>query len=78
MAIERKGAFTPKQEKFIDEVIVLKGAAEMLDGPAIQLADNVGLEAAKNALLKKYPNITESDIDGYVDLIFQAFGCSPE
>jgi len=55
MEEERKGILTPEQEKLIDELIVLKGAAEAVDGLAIKLIDNYGLEVLKNKVKEKYP-----------------------
>lgn len=55
MEEERKGILTPEQEKLIDDLIVLKGAAEAVDGLAIKLIDNYGLEALKNKVKEKYP-----------------------
>ena len=44
---ERKGFLTPNQEKGIDELVKLDGIAEALDGTAIKIADNQGLEQLK-------------------------------
>lgn len=52
----RKGFLTPQQEKQLDELIELSGIAESLDGPAISLADNQGLERIKSQIIEKYPD----------------------
>jgi hypothetical protein len=52
----RKGFLTPEQEKQIDGLVKLSGVAEALDGPAISLADNQGLERLKPAILAKWPD----------------------
>jgi hypothetical protein len=44
---ERKGFLTPEQEQKLDELIVLKGISETLDGTAIRLSDNLLLEKLK-------------------------------
>lgn len=44
---ERKGFLTPEQEQIVDDLIELKGIPEALDGTAIKLADNQGLEKLK-------------------------------
>jgi hypothetical protein len=52
----RKGFLTPEQEKQIDDLIEETGILEALDGPAISLVDNQGLERLKPAILAKYPD----------------------
>jgi hypothetical protein len=54
---ERKGFLTPEQEKKLDDLIELKGIAEALDGPAIKIADNLGLEKLKEKILKESPEV---------------------
>lgn len=54
---ERKGFLTPAQEKQLDALIKLDGIAESLDGPAISLADNQGLERLKSQITEKYPEM---------------------
>lgn len=54
MADERKGFLTPEQEKQLDELIKLEGIAEALDGPAISLVDNQGLERLKKQLVDRF------------------------
>jgi hypothetical protein len=44
---ERKGFLTPEQEQKLDEIIVLKGIGEAVDGVAIKVLDNQGLEKMK-------------------------------
>ena len=43
----RKGFLTPEQENQLDDLIVLKGISEVMDGPAIRLVDNLLLEKLK-------------------------------
>ena len=50
----RKGFLTPEQEKGVDKLIVLKGVAEALDGPAISLVDNQVLDRAKVKIVEKF------------------------
>ena len=68
---ERKGFLTPEQEKQLDEMIELKGIGEALDGPAIKIADNVGLQKLKEKLLAESPEILPM-IYMVVDEIFSA------
>lgn len=74
---ERKGFLTPDQEKLLDELIVLKGVSEALDGPAIRIADNVGLQKLKDKLLVESPEVLEL-IYMVVDEIFTALGSLEE
>ena len=50
MAEERKGFLTPQQEEILDKLIELKGIYEALDGPAIKIADNTGLQKVKESI----------------------------
>jgi len=52
----RKGFLTPEQEKQVDDLIQETGIIEALDGPAISLIDNQGLERLKGAIVEKYPD----------------------
>ncbi len=54
---ERKGFLTPEQEKKLDALIELKGIYEAMDGPAIKIADNVGLEKLKTKIEAENPGI---------------------
>ena len=67
----RKGFLTPEQEKQVDDLIELNGIAESLDGPAIKLLDNQGLERLKAGIVEKYPDILPT-IYEVVDAIFAA------
>lgn len=67
----RRGFFTPDQEKQLDDLIELKGIAETLDGPAIRLADNQGLELLKGKLEAISPDAVEIT-EQVVDAIFAA------
>jgi len=68
---ERIGFLTPEQEKKLDELIELKGISEALDGPAIKIADNVGLQKLKEKLLASQPDILPI-IYQIIDEIFAA------
>lgn len=68
---ERKGFLTPEQEKKLDSLIELKGISEALDGPAIKIADNVGLEKLKVKLEAEAPEILPI-IYQIIDEIFAA------
>jgi len=74
---ERKGFLTPDQEKKLDKLIELKGIAEAMDGPAIKIADNVGLEKLKAKLESESPEIIPI-IYQVVDEIFNALPDSAE
>lgn len=68
MAKERKGFFTPDQEKMLDDLYDGKGILEALDGVAIRLADNKGLEKLK----EKIPEDVLPVIYEIIDQIFIA------
>lgn len=60
MAESRKGILTPEQEAILEKVLKFNNKlAEVIDGPAIQLIDNQGLERAKQKLLEKAPESEE-------------------
>jgi hypothetical protein len=67
--MERKGFFTPEQEKQLDEFIKLEGIYEAVDGPAIKLADNVVLDKLKEKLSEKNPELTETVL-AIIDEVF--------
>jgi hypothetical protein len=54
---ERKGFLTPEQEKKLDTLIELKGIYEALDGTAIKIADNIGLEKLKAKITAENPDV---------------------
>ena len=54
---ERKGFLTPEQEEKLDNLIELRGIYEAMDGPAIRIADNKGLEALKQKIAEQYPEV---------------------
>ncbi|MFA5196162.1 MAG: hypothetical protein WC401_10230 [Bacteroidales bacterium] len=56
MSDTRKGFLTPEQEEKLDRVIKLNGVAESVDGIAIKLADNQGLERLKGQITEKWPD----------------------
>ena len=60
---DRKGFLTPEQEQKLDELIVLKGISETLDGTAIKLADNLLLEKLKVKIPAEYLPIVYDVID---------------
>jgi uncharacterized protein (UPF0216 family) len=54
---DRKGLFTPEQEKILDDIIKMKNPlAEAADGPLISLIDNQGIERLTSQLEAKYPD----------------------
>lgn len=60
MAESRKGILTPEQEVTLEKVLKFNNKlAEVIDGPAIQLIDNQGLERAKAKILEKNPEAEE-------------------
>lgn len=68
----RKGFLTPEQEKKVDDLAVFQNKfAEALDGPAISMADNQGLERLKPAIIEKYPDALPM-IYEIIDAIFDA------
>lgn len=69
MPEERRGLFTEDQQNRIEKA-VKAGKFEAVDGIAINLIDNYGLEAAKQALLKKYPDLDMNDVYGITDTVF--------
>jgi hypothetical protein len=70
---ERKGFLTPDQEKKVDRVIKFTNPiVESLDGPAISIADNQGLERLKAKLVEKFPDalpMVYEIVDAIVDAI---------
>lgn len=60
---ERKGFLTPSQEQKLDDLIELKGIAELLDGTTIKLADNMGLEKLKAKIPAEYLPVVYEVID---------------
>lgn len=67
--MERKGFFTPEQEKQIDDLIELKGIYETLDGTSIKLVDNMVLEKLK----EKIPADVLPVVYEVIDEIFKSF-----
>jgi hypothetical protein len=68
----RKGFLTPAQEQQLDDVITGSKLVEALDGPAIKIADNQGLERLKPAMVEKFgPEVLEMVYE-VVDTIFEA------
>ena len=67
--MERKGFFTPEQEKQLDEFIKSEGIYEAVDGPAIKLADNVVLDKLKEKLSEKNPELTATVL-AIIDEVF--------
>jgi len=63
MSEERKGILTPEQEQQLDDLLDLNGVYEMLDGPAIRLADNQGIELLKQKLPEEYLPILYEIVD---------------
>ena len=65
---ERKGVFTPKQEKSLDKLYKGKGVLELLDGVAIRKIDNIVIEKIK----KKIPAAAMEHVYEIVDEIMKA------
>lgn len=69
---ERKGFLTPEQEATLDKLIKFKsGLAEKIDGPAIKLLDNQGLERIKASIEEKHPGAVQSVYE-VIDMLFVA------
>lgn len=73
MADERKGILTPDQEKILDDIIKFNGLLEAVDGPAISLIDNQGIERAKQALIAKWPEALPIVYE-IIDMLFAGLG----
>lgn len=71
MSEDRRGFLTPEQEQKLDDLIVLKGIPEVIDGIAIRMADNTGLEKLKAKLLAEKPELLPF-IYEVIDEIFAA------
>jgi hypothetical protein len=68
---ERKGFLTPEQEKILDNLIQFNNKlAEKVDGFAIRLIDDKGLERLKKEIEEKHPGAKEI-IYQVVDTIFE-------
>lgn len=67
MADERKGFLTPEQEQKLDDIIILKGIGEALDGVAIKLMDNQGLEKMKAKIPSEILPVVYEVIDEVFD-----------
>jgi len=68
MAEQRKGALTPEQEDVLEKLIKGSKWVELLDGPAIKLIDNQGIERVLDAADKKNPEIRQTVYE-VVDMI---------
>ena len=66
MSGERKGVMTPEQEQILDDLIKVPGIGEALDGPAISIIDNQGIDR----LLEKATPETKQAIYEVVDILF--------
>ena len=72
---ERKGVLTPEQEKILDELLKFNNKlVEAVDGKAIQLIDNVGLEKAKKEIPEEYLPFVYMIIDGLFDGLAEMAG----
>lgn len=67
MSEERKGAFTPEQEKILDDLINVPGIGEAIDGPAISIIDNQGIDR----LLAKASPEAKDIVYQVVDMIME-------
>lgn len=69
---EEKGLFTKEQEKQLDSFIKFKNPIlEAIDGPAISLLDNKGLERAISKLREEKPELWEIYVQ-VRDMVFTA------
>ena len=70
--MEREGLFTPEQEKALDDLIKLGNPVlEALDGPAIRLIDNKGIDKLTDKLKEKYPEAYQITLE-IIDTAFAA------
>ena len=69
----RKGWLTRNQEKGIDKITKLKGFAELADGPAIRITDNILLEQLKAYTSEE----AEQFIYKIIDELFRSLGIEP-
>jgi len=69
---ERKGLFTPEQEKKLDDIIKFNNPVlEGIDGPIITMIDNQGLERAIAGLRENNPELWPIIVQ-VIDVIFAA------
>ena len=74
MTDTRKGILTPEQESKLDDLVKFNSVlAESIDGLAIQLIDNQGIEKLKAQLIEKYPGALEI-VYAIVDALFEGIG----
>jgi len=66
---DRLGFLTPDEEKKADTYLKLKGLWEAVDGPAIKVADNRGLQLLKEKFLADKPDVI-SIVYEVIDAIF--------
>ena len=64
----REGFLTPEQEKILDDLYEGKGIIEAVDGLAIRIADNKGLQQLKS----KIPSDVLPVIYEVIDSVFEA------
>ena len=70
--MEREGLFTPEQEKALDDLIKLGNPVlEALDGPAIRLIDNKGIDKLTDKLRDKHPEAYQITLE-IIDTAFAA------
>ena len=74
MADERIGVLTPEQEAILDKLLKFNNnLAESLDGPAISLIDNQGIERLLDKIDEKNPDVRPIVLQ-IVDLLFSGLG----
>lgn len=67
--MERKGFFTPEQEKQLNEFTKLEGIYSALAGTTIKLTDNVVLNKLKEKLAEKNPELVATVL-AIIDEVF--------
>ena len=74
---DRLGFLTPDEEKKADTYLKLKGLWEAVDGPAIKIADNQGLQVLKVKFLADKPDVI-AIVYEVIDAIFSILPDIPE
>lgn len=78
MSEQRKGALTPEQQKVLDDILKWKNkTAEAVDGLAIQLIDDLAIEALLKKADETNPVIREY-VYQVVDLLFEGLAVLTE
>ena len=74
---DRLGFLTPDEEKKADTYLKLKGLWEAVDGPAIKIADNQGLQLLKEKFLADKPDVV-AIVYEVIDAVFAILPDVPE